>query len=261
MGQKIIQVDAFTSEKFKGNPAGVCLMEKPADEIWMQNIAMEMNLSETAFIYPVENGYNLRWFTPLAEVDLCGHATLATAHVMFNDGLVSKDEIIRFQTKSGELKVRFENNLILLDFPALEVKETKLPTFIKEAINVESLFSGLSRFDYFIEVASPEIVRELKPDFGKLKEADVRGVIVSAKDGDEYDFISRFFAPGVGIDEDPVTGSAHCVLAPYWSHKLNKQEMTAYQASSRGGKLNLKVINDRVIIGGEAIVTIRGEVI
>ncbi len=258
MEQSIIQVDAFTKEKFKGNPAAVCILEKAADEKWMQDVALEMNLSETAFLYPVENGYDLRWFTPVAEVDLCGHATLATAHVLFLDKHVSKDTTISFHTRSGELKVSRDEELIYLDFPALPPERCIAPEGLLEALGVDSTNIYKSKFDLLVEVDSEDEIKKLEPDFTALAKCEARGVIVTAKAKSKFDFISRFFAPAFGINEDPVTGSAHCVLAPYWSKKLGKENLFAYQASSRGGEVRLEMKGDRVILGGQAVITLRG---
>lgn len=258
MSQKIFQVDAFADRPYTGNPAGVCLMPEPIDDGLMQSIAMEMNLSETAFLHAEKGGYSLRWFTPAVEVDLCGHATLASAHILWTE-YGEKATTLRFQTRSGELRATRDNELIWLNFPATEVKEIKAPPGLIEAIGVSPRFIGTSRFDYLVEVDSPEIVRAVKPDIGKLKEYKIRGVMVTARDGGEFDFVSRFFAPGAGIDEDPVTGSAHCALGPYWQMQLGKDEFAAFQASARGGKVRVRVEQDRVHLGGRAITTLSGE--
>jgi PhzF family phenazine biosynthesis protein len=260
MNQKIFQVDAFAERPFEGNPAAVCLLPEPIDDALMQSIAMEMNLSETAFLVKEEDHYSLRWFTPAVEVDLCGHATLASSHILWTEYGV-KEKTLRFQTRSGELQATRDSEYIWLNFPATDVKETEAPPGLIEAIGVAPHFVGTSRFDYLVEVDSPEVVRSVRPDIGKLKEYKIRGVIVTAKGGGEFDFISRFFAPGAGVDEDPVTGSAHCALGPYWMSQLGKAELSAYQASARGGKVRVRVEKDRVYLGGKAITTLDGNLI
>ena len=207
MSQKIIQVDAFTNQPFRGNPAAVCLMEKAADEMWMQNGALEMNLSETAFLYPIDGGYYLRWFTPKAEVNLCGHATLASAHVLFNDGYVDMNSTIKFNTRSGWLYAVKEDDWIVLDFPNIPPKQIEKPKGIAEIIGAEPLYAGVFSKDTFVELESDEIVRSLKPNlsaFSKLPNPDL--VVTAVDSTGQADFVSRFFAPSVGINEDPVTG-------------------------------------------------------
>ncbi len=260
MGQKIVQVDSFASEPFRGNPAGVCILGGAADERGMQKVALEMNLSETAFLYPAENGYNLRWFTPAAEVELCGHATLASAHVLWEEGHVAADQEISFKTLSGELIARKDGQWIELDFPANPATSCPAPDGLEDALGVKIVAVCKSRYDIIVEVESDEIVRSLKPDIGRLGELPVRGTIVTSRsDGQPYDFISRFFAPAVGVAEDPVTGSAHTVLGPYWQEKLGKSQFLAYQASARGGEVRVRVDGDRVLLGGRAITVLRGE--
>ncbi|TAK60552.1 MAG: PhzF family phenazine biosynthesis protein [Bacteroidetes bacterium] len=259
---KIFKVDAFTNKKFGGSPAAVCFLNEPADEKWMQSIAREMNLSETAFLVPQRNGYDLRWFTPTVEVDLCGHATLASAHVLYETGNVNSGETIIFHTKSGYLQAQKNGEWIELDFPALTEEPVTLLPPISMALGVTAVYAGMNKFDYLIEVESEKIVRAMKPDFNILRALPYRGVIVTAKsDMPEYDFVSRFFAPSCGIDEDPVTGSTHCCLAPYWSKKLGKSTFMAYQASDRGGVLRLELKGDRVLIGGQAVTVLRGELV
>jgi PhzF family phenazine biosynthesis protein len=260
MGISIYQVDAFTSDPFAGNPAGVCLLEQPAPEAWMQSVAREMNLSETAFIYPIEGGFHLRWFTPLVEVALCGHATLATAHILYETGRIGPHDDVSFSTLSGALSACRDEDWIRLDFPAKPVEGEFGVDGLAEILGVQPLFIGKSRFDYLVEVESEQEVRAAKPDFARLKEIPVRGVIVTSRAEDhEIDFVSRFFAPAVGVNEDPVTGSAHCVLAPYWAEKLDKKEMIAHQVSARGGILRIAARGDRVEISGQAVTVIRGE--
>ena len=264
MGIKIFQVDAFTAQPFQGNPAGVCLLEKPRDAAWMQSVANEMNLSETAFLLLKNDGYRLRWFTPKTEVKLCGHATLASAHILFEQAILPRDAMARFYTASGLLTAEYaaQTNMIELNFPATAVVVSEPPAGLLEALGVAPVFIGRGGEDYLIEVAAAETVRNLAPDFGRLVQVACRGVIVTAlSDAAEYDFISRFFAPAVGINEDPVTGSAHCRLAPYWRNKLDKDRFIAYQASVRGGVLHLAVAGDRVLIGGQAVTVLQGELV
>ena len=252
---RLHQVDSFTDKPFSGNPAGVCILEKAADETWMQNVAREMNLSETAFLVPAaEGGYNLRWFTPALEVDLCGHATLASAHILWQTGVLKSTEQARFHTRSGLLTANRAGDWIELNFPATAPKATAPAPGLLEALGTEALWVGMSRFDYFVEVGSEKIVRELDPDISGLQRAKTRGVIVTAPATTPgFDFISRFFAPGAGVPEDPATGSSHCALAPYWQKKLGKDAMLAYQASKRGGTLRVRCEGDRVILGGQAV--------
>lgn len=262
MGLKIYQVDAFTDAKFKGNPACVCILSKPADEQWMQNVAMEMNLSETAFLHKQLNAYNLRWFTPALEVDLCGHATLASSHVLWEIGKVKPNEMIRFSTKSGQLTAQKKKDIIEMDFPATPVSDSDSEPDVVKALHVIPRYFGKTRFDCFIELETEKEVRALNPDFKTLKELGVRGVIVTARATTKgFDFVSRFFAPGSGINEDPVTGSAHCALGPYWQNKFKKNEFIAYQASKRGGIIHVRVGDKRVFIGGKAVTMMTGELL
>ncbi len=258
----IYQVDAFTEEPFAGNPAAVCLLEGPADDAWMQNVGREMNLSETAFLYRVDDGFDLRWFTPAVEVELCGHATLASAHVLMTEGYLPAGEPARFHTKSGLLTAERCGDWLELDFPALRVEPTEAPAGLAAALGVEPGYVGKTRFDYLVEVDAAGTVKDIKPDIGGLRAIQVRGVIVTARaTPGEYDFVSRFFAPGAGIDEDPVTGSAHCALGPYWGAKLGKEEMVAYQASARGGIVRVRLAGDRVHLGGKAVTVLRGKLL
>ena len=255
MKAQLFQVDSFTNEPFKGNPAGVCILEKPAAEKWMQDLAMEMNLAETAFIYPKDDGYHLRWFTPVTEVELCGHATLATAHILFETGILNGNQTAKFQTISGQLTVTKQNDFLEMNFPATPAMPCAVPDSLQHAFgNCQIRWAGKNNFDYLLEVESEAIVTEMRPDFGLLKNTTQRGVIITAKsDNSDFDFISRFFAPAVGIDEDPVTGSAHCTLGPYWSTKLKKTNFTAYQASRRGGTVQVELNGDRVLLRGKAV--------
>ena len=262
MGVAIFQVDAFTDKPFAGNPAAVCILPEPRVESWMQNVAKEMNLSETAFLYKQEDGFSLRWFTPAAEVELCGHATLASAHILWEIGMLSVQEQARFYTRSGLLTAERRGEEIELDFPATPEKPTPAPPGLSEALGASFKYTGMSKFDYLVEVDSEDVVRSLKPDFALLRRLSSRGVIAtSAATSSGYDFVSRFFARAVGIDEDPVTGSAHCCLGPYWSRRLGKMELVAYQASERGGVVRVRVATDRICLGGRAITVLRGELL
>ena len=258
----ITQVDAFTPVKFGGNPAAVCVLAAPAAEAWMQNVAREMNLSETAFLDPRPDGYNLRWFTPAVEVALCGHATLASAHVLWEQGHLQPDAQARFLTKSGWLTADRRGEWIELDFPAKKEEPVEAPPEILGALGVQPRYVGKNAFDYIVEVESEKVVRSLAPDHGLLRKLPVRGIIVTSRAAmPGYDFVSRFFAPGSGIDEDPVTGSAHVCLAPFWSQRLGKREMVGYQASVRGGVVRVRMAGDRVLLGGQAVTVLRGELV
>jgi predicted PhzF superfamily epimerase YddE/YHI9 len=260
MGVPIYQVDAFTDEPFKGNPAGVCVLDQPAPEPWMQSVAREMNLSETAFVYPIEGGYNLRWFTPDVEVDLCGHATLATAHTLFETRLLDAHQVARFFTRSGWLSANLKDGWIEMDFPAIPITSEFSYPGLDEILGVHPLAAWKSQFDCLVEVGSEAEVIAARPDFTRLNEVPVRGVIVTSRSvSPQYDFVSRFFAPAVGVPEDPVTGSAHSVLAPFWAQRLSKTEMLAYQASRRGGVLRVETRGERVTICGKAVTVLRGE--
>lgn len=261
-GIPIVQVDAFTSTAFAGNPAAVCLLEGPAAERWMQDVAREMNLSETAFLYPEGSVYQLRWFTPTVEVDLCGHATLASAHVLWETGRARPGTRIDFQTKSGRLSAERQGPWIELDFPAKPVEPVESPPDLLCALGVPACFVGRNRLDYLVEVEGEPTVRALRPELLRLASLPVRGVMVTSRaDDPSYDFVSRFFAPGSGIAEDPVTGSAHCALGPYWMRKLRKEQLLGYQASARGGAVRVRVAGDRVRLGGQAVTVLRGELV
>jgi PhzF family phenazine biosynthesis protein len=260
MSQTIYQVDSFTDHAFAGNPAGVCLLNAPAEAEWMQNVAAEMNLSETAFLTPQVDGYGLRWFTPAAEVRLCGHATLASAHILWLTGRLKRDEKARFHTLSGLLTAELCGDWIEMDFPARPPKAVEAPVGLTRALGVDATFVGRDVDDYLVEVESDEVVRSLQPDITALKKLPVRGTIVTARSTDpRFDFISRFFAPAVGVSEDPVTGSAHCCLTAYWAEKLNKIEMTAFQASKRGGIVKVRLAGERVRICGQAVMVMTCE--
>lgn len=258
-------VDAFTSQRFAGNPAAVCVLASPADTGWMQLVAREMNLSETAFLSPAgeePGGFHLRWFTPLVEVDLCGHATLASAHLLWESGRLSPTTVARFHTKSGVLTARRHSVWIELDFPATPDEEAPAPAGLAEALGVTPTYVGRSRFDYLIEVNGEEIVRDLRPDLAAIGALSVRGVMVTSEASTPgIDFVSRFFAPAAGIGEDPATGSAHCCLGPYWNRKLGKNEFVARQLSVRGGELRVTCVGDRVRLGGQAVTMVRGELV
>lgn len=255
----IYQVDAFTAQRFAGNPAAVCILPGATDTHWQQAIAAEMNLSETAFIHPHADGFQLRWFTPQLEVDLCGHATLAAAHVLWQERGYALDQAICFYTRSGLLSVRRVDGEIEMDFPATPIASMTLPTDLEAALGCEVLEVMQAKPDCLIRLASEDDVRHLKPDFAKLRNIMARGFIVTAPSDDaQYDFVSRFFAPSVGIDEDPVTGSAHCALGPYWSALLNKTELSARQVSARGGTLKLTHNRDRILLRGQAITIFKG---
>lgn len=262
MGVKIYQVDAFTEKPFSGNPAAVCILGEPRDEGWMQDVAREMNLSETAFLLPQEDGFQLRWFTPAVEVELCGHATLASAHVLWEAELLAPTEQARFHTLSGLLTAELKGREIELNFPARPEKPTSLPDGLREALGVEPKYVGMTQYDLLVEVDSEEVVRRLTPDFTMLKALAARGIMVTSEaELAGYDFVSRFFAPQAGIDEDPVTGSAHCSLGPFWGRRLGKNELVAFQASARGGKVKVRIEGDRVFLGGKAVTILRGELI
>jgi PhzF family phenazine biosynthesis protein len=261
MPQRIVQVDAFTDRPFAGNPAAVCILDAPREEPWMRDVAAEMNLSETAFLHRHGDGWSLRWFTPEVEVDLCGHATLAAAHVLWQEGRVPPDADVRFYSRSGLLTAARQGNWITLDFPGKPEQEAPAPDGLEQALGVRPVYTGRSHYDWLVEVESEEVVRALRPDLGLLAEVDARGVIVTAKGsgGGAHDFVSRFFAPRVGVPEDPVTGSAHCVLAPFWAGRLGRGELTGYQASRRGGTVKVRVAGDRVVLGGQAVTVMRAE--
>ncbi|MDJ0591713.1 MAG: PhzF family phenazine biosynthesis protein [Pleurocapsa sp. MO_226.B13] len=264
MRQTIVQVDAFTDRIFQGNPAAVCVLEKPQSDRWMQSVAREMNLSETAFLLKQDRDYSLRWFTPTTEVPLCGHATLASAHVLWTEGYASTGQAIDFQTKSGLLTAKYQDDWIELDFPANRSQDIPPITKLQDALGVPIKTFAYNSLGYLVEVKSWQQVEKLNPNFGLLKQLPIPNVIVTslATDDSQYDFVSRFFAPGLGIDEDPVTGAAHCCLAPYWRDRLQKDNFLAYQASSRGGTLKIHYDGgDRVLLQGQAVTVMRGELL
>jgi PhzF family phenazine biosynthesis protein len=259
---RIRQIDAFTSEPFSGNPAGVCILDEPADERWMQSVASEMNVAETAFLWPLDDGFNLRWFTPTTEVDLCGHATLASAHALWESETLASHEQAVFSTKSGILTADHDGEWIVLDFPSEAPEGSVDPAAISAAIGTDVQSAHRNRFDFLAEVESPEIVRTITPDIRAIEALGCRGLIVTARSNDgDHDFVSRFFAPAVGVDEDPVTGSAHCFLSPYWTGKLGRNELTGYQASKRGGVVKVELHGDRVKLKGQAVTVLEGNLI
>jgi PhzF family phenazine biosynthesis protein len=258
---RLLHIDAFTDQPFRGNPAAVCLLDGERDAAWMQHVGAEMNLSETAFLRRGDDGWSLRWFTPAVEVDLCGHATLASAHALWSEGLLGETETARFHTRSGLLTASRDGDWIELDFPATLESRADAPPGLLESLGVtKPAYVGRNKFDYIVEVDSEEAVRAVNPDHAQLRKIPVRGVIVTSRGSNgQYDFVSRFFAPGSGVDEDPVTGSAHCCLTPYWASRLGKNDLVAYQASRRGGVLRVRLNGDRVRLGGRAVTVLRGE--
>jgi len=255
------QVDAFSDRAFRGNPAAVCLLDKARPAAWMQSVAAEMNLSETAFVVPQKTGFGLRWFTPTVEVALCGHATLAAAHVLWSEGMGAKKLELKFRTKSGVLTSSYREGRVELDFPSRPAKKRKVPNGLLQALGVKARNVVAVADDILVEVASEGVVRKVKPDFAQLAKIRARGVIVTAKAKDEHDFVSRFFGPAVGVDEDPVTGSAHCALAPYWAERLGRDRMWGLQASPRGGEVEVEVVGDRVLLRGDAVTVSRGQLL
>jgi predicted PhzF superfamily epimerase YddE/YHI9 len=275
---RVVQVDAFAARPFEGNPAAVCLLDGARPDDWLCAVAAEMNLSETAFISPATRGtFGLRWFTPRVEVELCGHATLASAHVLWEDGVVERTEPVRFATRSGELVAAWHGGLIEMDFPAdparqLPAGAVPAPLMAGLGPDVRPHWVGRNRFDYLVVLDSATAVRRLAPDFGVLSRVETRGVIVTAPaDADvpaqrsprgpivRPDFVSRWFGPRVGVPEDPVTGSAHCCLGPFWADRLGRTTVTGYQASARGGHVGVRVLADRVTLTGQAVTVLAGE--
>ena len=256
------QVDAFTVSPFKGNPAAVIILEKERNEAWMQSVASEMNLSETAFLVAEKDGYKLRWFTPTTEVELCGHATLASAHILFEFGFYEPDEHITFYTKSGLISASFQNGTIELDMPRRNLKPIEKDPEIETLLGVSSV--SMAEFNasmLLVELETAEMVSEFTPNFTKINQLKYVDLLITAHDGKRFDFVSRFFSPKTGIYEDPVTGMAHCSLAPYWAERLGKKEFHAYQASQRGGELWVRLGEDRVFLGGKAVTVYQGEIL
>jgi len=261
MGIPIAIVDAFTDEPFRGNPAAVCLLDRPAPEPWMQAVAAEMNLSETAFAVPTGSGFDLRWFTPTTEVVLCGHATLATAHTLWETGRLDHAHEAVFHTRrSGELVAVRASDAIELSLPSDPPFGADVPTELAHAIGAPIVAAFTCRQGWLFELASEEAVRALTPDLRVLASLREQGVIVTASARDT-DFVSRFFVPSAGLDEDPVTGAAHCVLAPFWAERLGRLEVVGYQASARGGTVRARVDGNRVRLTGHAVTILRGELL
>jgi len=262
MSIRIVTVDAFTDRPYAGNPAAVCVLPEPRPDEWMRNVAREMNLSETAFLVRRNDVFDLRWLTPAVEVDLCGHATIACSHVLWEDGHLPAGAQARYDTRSGRLTADRRGEWIELDFPAkIAAPAAPSPGLLPALGLSQASWIGKNVFDYFVEVDSEETLRSLRPNHGELRKEPVRGVIVTARGNNGFDFVSRFFAPGSGVDEDPVTGSSHTALAPYWAAKLGKSEMTGFQASARGGVVRVRMNGDRVILGGQAVTIMRAELL
>lgn len=261
MPHRIVTVDAFAETPFSGNPAAVCVHTEELDEQWMRHVAREMNLSETAFLRKEGDGYRLRWLTPVVEVDLCGHATLASAHVLWEEGHEPAGQELRFFTRSGPLSASRKGALIELDFPASPPAVCETPAGLLDALGAQANAVEKSRFDYLVELSSEAAVRDLRPNFSALRSLGARGVMVTARGQGDYDVVSRFFAPGSGIDEDPVTGSAHCCLGPYWAPKLGKTSLRCYQASERGGVVHVELVGDRVKLRGSAVTVMRADLL
>lgn len=257
----LLVVDAFGTGPFSGNPAAVVPLDTPASEAWMQAVAAQMNLSETAFLHPTgTDAWSLRWFTPAVEVDLCGHATLAAAHALYETGRADRSAPVAFDTRSGRLAVAPQGDGYAMDFPATPPAEASAPDGLDTLLGGALAWYGRSRFDGFAVLASERAVRELAPDPAAVAALGTRGLIVTARADDDapYRVVSRFFAPGAGIDEDPVTGSAHCAIGPYWAGRLGAGTLVCHQASARGGRLVVTVDGDRVTLAGRAATVLRG---
>ncbi len=265
MGAPIFHVDAFASGPFTGNPAAVCLLDSPADPAWMQAVASEMNLSETAFLHELDGTgevgrFNLRWFTPTVEVDLCGHATLASAHILWEAHRLPAEAAAHFETRSGVLSASRAGDDVELDFPADPVTAAEPDASLLHALGIEDGVASSGRIGWVLELADAAAVRDVRPDFARLASFDLT-VLTALSDDPAYDFVSRCFGPKFGIDEDPVTGSAHCALGPYWAERLGKTELTGYQASARGGVVRVRIDGDRTLLGGRAVTVTRGELV
>jgi PhzF family phenazine biosynthesis protein len=258
----IYTVDAFADKPFSGNPAAVCILPGAIEETLMQKIAFEMNLAETAFVLKQADGFSLRWFTPKAEVDLCGHATLATAHVLWQKGICKTDEPINFHTRSGVLSAEYYKGEIGLNFPAIGQKQIDYPKELIDSIGgAKPKYVGMTKWNYLIELEDENTVRRVTPKYDIMLSLPGWGTIITAGASMEgYDFVSRFFAPEKGVPEDPVTGMAHCTLGPYWQKKLGKDKFKAYQASERGGTVGVSVVGDRVLLTGRAVSVLEGEI-
>jgi PhzF family phenazine biosynthesis protein len=259
----LYRVDAFADRPFGGNPAAVCLLPEPRATEWMQSVAREMNQPVTAFLQSVEEGqWRLQWFTPAVELELCGHATLASAHVLWEEaGRLSPGEPARFHTRSGLLTAERRDGLIEMDFPARATAAAEAPDGLVEALGVTPRFVGENRTGHLVEVSSEEDVRSARPDYEHLRALQARVILTAASSGHPYDFISRFFAPGIGIDEDSVTGSSHCALGPFWAERTGRTSFLAWQASERGGAVRVRVEGDRVKLGGQAVTVLRGQLV
>ena len=256
------RVDAFTDRPFGGNPAAVCLLPEPRPTEWMQSVARELNQPVTAFLQSAEEGqWRVQWFTPTVELELCGHATLASAHVLWEAGRLAPGDLARFHTRSGLLTAERRDGVIEMDFPARATAAAEPPAGLVEALGVTPRFVGESRSSHLVEVSSEEEVRSAKPDFGSLRALQARIILTAASSGHPYDFVSRFFAPGVGIDEDSVTGSSHCALGPYWAERTGRSSFLAWQASERGGAVRVRVEGDRVKLGGQAVTVLGGQLV
>ena len=260
--QPIVQIDAFTNRVFAGNPAAVCLLTAPREAAWMQAVAMEKNLSETAFVQAREDGsFDLRWFTPGAEVDLCGHATLATAHLLWEQGRLRPADTARFHTRSGLLTCTKDGAWIVMDFPALPARAIDIPPGIEPVLGAKPVRAARSQWNLLIELGGEAELRAMTPDFAGLKSFSDHGIMVTAPGSGDFDFVSRYFAPSIRINEDPVTGSAHCTLAPWWGERLGKARMLAFQASARGGVLRVEPKGERVLLAGQAVTVMEGRLL
>jgi PhzF family phenazine biosynthesis protein len=261
MSLPLFYVDAFTRTPFAGNTAAVCILDEPREDAWLQQVAGEMNQAATAFLYPLDNGYRLRWFSAKVELELCGHGTLASAHTLWEQGYLASDSPVRFYTKGGLLTAKRDGEWIELNFPAKPEEAVEPISILSESLGVTPLYVSKSQLDYLVEFESEEVVRSIRPNFAQLATLPARGVIITAvaNASSEYDFVSRFFCPSVGINEDPVTGSAHCVLSPFWSKRLYREQLIGYQASTRGGIVRVRFNGDRVHLGGQAVTVLRGE--
>jgi predicted PhzF superfamily epimerase YddE/YHI9 len=262
MPQRITVVDAFTDVPFAGNSAAVCVLSMPREDRWMQAVAREMNHADTAYLLPEGDGWRLRWFTPTVEVDLCGHATLASAHVLWEDGHATPGAVVRFQTRSGLLTAVARDGWIILDFPATPPVGAEPPPGLGAALGVPVVATFRTPFDWLVELESEAAVRALDPDLAALARLGGRGVIVTSRaSSPQYDFVSRFFAPAIGLPEDPVTGSAHCALGPLWGARFGRHDLVGRQASSRGGIVRVTLQGERVLLSGQAVTTLRGELL
>ncbi|HEY0755442.1 MAG TPA: PhzF family phenazine biosynthesis protein [Ktedonobacteraceae bacterium] len=263
MSLTLFHVDAFTNSRYAGNAAAVCILDGPREDAWLQQVASEMNLAATTFLYPQDDGYSLRWFSAQVELELCGHGTLASAHILWEQGYLAHEAQARFFTRSGLLSAQWDGEWIELNFPAKPEQATDLPQVLQASLGVMPLYVGKSQLDLLVEVESEEVLRGITPDFRQLATLPTRGVIVTAVANapSAYDFVSRFFCPSVGINEDAVTGSAHCVLSPFWSKRLGRAQLTGYQASTRGGVVRVQLAGDRVRLGGQAVTVLRAELL